>query len=102
MSYEWSGNIRELKNLIERLALLAPERTFGFDDLPLEMRLASNGTVQNFDDHKDCTLDFARRSAEVNAIKRALVMSNGNKNEAARLLGVSSRTLRYKFNEHGL
>lgn len=53
-------------------------------------------------DAQDLSLERARQEAEVRVILRALRLANGHKGETARLLGVSPRTLRYKFAEYGL
>lgn len=101
--YAWLGNVRELKNLVERLALLAPEGTIGVAHLPLELRLSvTEYEPSRPDDTEDLRLDRARREAEVQVIMKAMRASGGNKGEAARLLGISSRTLRYKFTEYAL
>lgn len=106
LSYLWPGNVRELKNLIERLALLAPDRHIEFKDLPMEMTVSFDPSgkshTQHIDNKDDLSLDKARREAEIQVIKRAMIRSHGNKTEAARLLSVSPRTLRYKFTEYGL
>ncbi|MFI3272430.1 MAG: sigma-54 dependent transcriptional regulator [Pseudomonadota bacterium] len=106
LDYMWPGNVRELKNLVERLALLAPDRHIEVKDLPMEITMgftsSAKGGMQSIDNTDDLSLDKARREAEIRVIKRAMLRSQGNKSEAARLLGVSARTLRYKFVEYGL
>ncbi len=79
------GNVRELKNVIERTALLAPGRTIGAGDIVWDERAATDDTDPE-----------ARRIAE------ALARSKGNQTAAAKLLGMSRRSLLYKIEEHGL
>lgn len=102
-AYQWPGNVRELKNLVERIALLAPEGVLGPEHLPLELRSAAAVEVGvPHEVPEDLSLDRARREAEVRVILKAMRATGGNKGEAARLLGVSPRTLRYKFAEYAL
>lgn len=97
--YPWPGNVRELKNMIERLALLTPEEIIGPDRLPPELR---DGSPAVGEEDEDLNLDVARREAEIRVIRKAMRAAAGNKGDAARLLGVSPRTLRYKFREYEL
>jgi DNA-binding NtrC family response regulator len=92
----WPGNVRQLQNLIERLIVLGDGETLRADDVERELgrpRLAPAG---------EPSLDSRRRSAEREALQDALGRANGNRTVAARLLGVSRRTLYNKLAEHQL
>ncbi len=88
--HPWPGNVRELRNAMERLAVLAPGPTL------------TAGDVQQF-----CLSSVAEEStgaapvslaeAERQAIERALAASGGNKTQAARLLGITPKTLHAKL-----
>ncbi|MBD2753676.1 sigma-54-dependent transcriptional regulator [Spirosoma validum] len=99
--HAWKGNIRELKNVIERAVILADAPTNGpieltLDLLPYEMQAAyvtTGGT-------KEATLELAE--LEKQHIQRVLRHTNGNKTEAARLLGIGLTTLYRKLQEAGL
>ncbi len=96
-SHAWKGNIRELKNVIERAVILA-DASNGIleltpDLLPYEMQ---TGSLPN-----DATaLDLA--TVEQQHIRRVLHQTNGNKTETARLLGIGLTTLYRKLGEGGL
>lgn len=90
-NYNWPGNIRELENLMESaLVLASPEaQQSGFldeKDLPTQLVLNTKN-----DTEQARFIDLA--SIEKRAIEQALLLTNGNKKLAAKLLGISERTL---------
>ncbi|TAN62820.1 sigma-54-dependent Fis family transcriptional regulator [bacterium] len=93
--YPWPGNIRELKNTIERAAILAHDS----DEicprhLPLDIAGASIGVMPELGaTQTDITLDEMERRY----IRHILAKTNGNKTKAAEILGISRLTLREKL-----
>jgi DNA-binding NtrC family response regulator len=96
--YSWPGNIRELRNLVERLVLLSRTDPIGPADLPEQIRHAAG------DDHPEITLqlDQPLREAEKAIIGDVLSRVTHNRTMAARLLGISLRALHYKIKRYGL
>jgi two-component system NtrC family response regulator len=93
--HEWKGNIRELKNIIERAVILADGPELTVDDLPSELRvqgLRMTGPISAFD----------LASVEKLHIQRVLNHTRGNKTEAARLLNIGLTTLYRKIEEYKL
>jgi two-component system response regulator AtoC len=107
----WPGNVRQLENFIERLVVLATgprisaadvRRELGRQNGPLGFAEAA-GLAPKIDlDQSALELEVALKKAERRALERAMKNANGNKNVAARLLGISRRSLYYKLEEHGL
>ena len=98
-SHEWPGNIRELEHIIERAVLLGKGATIGLDDLPPHLIARGEGAfVVNQALAKQLTLDELEREY----IGRVLESTNGNKTEAARILGVDRTTLYRKLEEYKL
>ena len=91
----WKGNIRELKNVIERAVILADHPLLVVDDLPFEIQLAQP------EKQKALSL-FDLASAEKQHIQRILGFTKGNKVEAARLLNIGLTTLYRKIEEYRL
>lgn len=94
--HTWKGNIRELKNMIERSVILSDDE-LEIDSLPLELqnnsKPAQNGkTLSAFD----------LASAEKIHIQKVLNYANGNKTKTAELLNIALTTLYRKMNEYGL
>ena len=94
--HPWAGNVRQLRNVIERLVVTAEGPTIHVEDLPQE--LATEPPRPD----KVATLDEAVAEAERAAILAALARCNQHRERTARLLGVSVRTLHYKMNRLGL
>lgn len=92
--YPWPGNVRQLRNCMERLSVTVEGPVVHAEDLPEELLATPNPGV--------VTLDHAVRAAERAAIQAALNQCDQHRERAARLLDVSVRTLHYKMNRLGL
>ena len=102
LAYPWPGNIRELENLLERVAVLADGTDIQAGDLPEDVLHPS--PERSPLDFSDDDLSVKRHSAELERvlIQRALERTGGNKTQAADLLELSPRALRYKIRDYGL
>ena len=97
--YSWPGNIRELRNLCERLSILLAGRTIEPENLPHEFV-----TYSNVPKAKDFTLPekgIQLDSLEADLIHQALSRTRGNRSKSAKLLGLSRDTLLYRMQKHG-
>lgn len=92
--HTWSGNIRELKNVIERALILSSANTLTLADLPLDLQIPPN-QKQN----KQLSA-FSLSNAEKLHIQKVLNHTQGNKAEAARLLEIGIATLYRKIDEY--
>ena len=102
--YPFPGNARELENVIERAVALAAGQTIGLGDLPREVSgTASQPTPSLVGLPEDgCNLDEVVGEVERRLILQALERSSGVRSQAARLLGVTLRSLRYRLQKHSL
>jgi DNA-binding NtrC family response regulator len=102
----WPGNIRQLQNFVERLVIFVDTPVIGVADVERELaRSATMGTAspgQGDAGGVGGTLDERRRRAESDALRDALTRVQGNRTLAARILGVSRRTLYNMLAEHGI
>jgi len=94
--YEWPGNVRELKNVIERMVIWAREKTLTLKDLPREVRDAAPSASSSE------RAVVTRAQAEKDAIQRALNHSKGNQSRAAKILGITRKTLFNKMKKFGM
>ena len=103
MNYDFPGNTREIKNLIERLVLLAKNNVITADTIPADIRYGRNDLLCTSFDNRN--LNEILLEVEKNAIIKALDKSGGNKSKAAALLGIPASTLKSKipklFEENG-
>ncbi|MGN6415899.1 MAG: sigma-54-dependent transcriptional regulator [Pseudobacter sp.] len=96
--HSWKGNIRELKNIIERAVILSEATELTTDNLPLEFQQTLSAS-----DNQSTTLSaFSLASMEKLHIQRVLNHTRGNKTEAARLLNIGLTTLYRKIEEYHL
>ncbi len=91
--HPWKGNVRELRNVIERVVIMAPSESLTSDLLHLDF-------YNDIIDETSPTLFLA--DIESRYIRKALHQTNGNKTEAARLLGIGLSTLYRKIEEYQL
>jgi two-component system, NtrC family, response regulator AtoC len=104
----WPGNVRELQNFVERLVVLSDGATITLADVERElgrsaaMAPAAVTGAPAASGPAASTLEDRRRSTERDALVEALARVKGNRTAAARILGVSRRTLYNKLAEHGV
>jgi two-component system response regulator PilR (NtrC family) len=99
----FSGNVRELENMLERALALCDGEVITIDDFMLEDNAADRFMNGEFDEQADeLTLTDYLENVEKKAIIQALNKTNNNKTAAAKLLGVTFRTLRYRLAKLGL
>ncbi len=101
-AYEWPGNVRELQNLMERAAVLAKGSQVGREAFSLALPSATSQSATTPPPSDGFALEPAVEDVERKTILRALGAASDNKAQAARLLGVSERTLWYKLKRYGL
>lgn len=99
--YHWHGNVRELRNVCERLVLLHAGQLITTEHLPPELQLSSQKTFPSNN------IDFPLPSKginlvelEINLIHQALTKTYGNLSQAARLLGLTRDTLLYRVKKY--
>jgi two-component system nitrogen regulation response regulator NtrX len=94
-TYLWPGNARELRNAVERMAILTPGERLTRDSVPVEIRMQRETGVKS-------TIQEARESAEREHVLRALEESNWNVSGAARALGMERTNLHKRIRALGL
>lgn len=98
-SYSWHGNIRELKNCVERMVVLCRGKEIGIDNIPLNIREdLEPGIGKTIMTSGGCDLE----QNEKLLIERALNESGGNRSKAAEKLGISRRTLHRKLHIYNI
>jgi DNA-binding NtrC family response regulator len=112
IEYDWPGNVRDLRNTIERAAILAEGHELTVHDLPEEIKSSAHrnaGSPLEFESDQNAlnvpfTADFRqdRREFERRYIARCLEDSGGNVTRAAAMLGMHRQSLQHKLRELGL
>jgi DNA-binding NtrC family response regulator len=95
--FPWPGNVRQLRNVIERLVLTCRDATVSVEELP-DFLCGHDRSTPAFTVRPDMTL----AEAEKLLIRQTLTHVTSNREEAARLLGISRRALQYKLKQYGL
>jgi DNA-binding NtrC family response regulator len=103
--HPWHGNIRELKNVIERIMILEDKESIDVRDLPGTLRVEPPLGPPAATERPRITLPLGSLTLdqmEREAIRAALEQTGNNQVRAARLLGVTRDTLRYRLKKFGL
>lgn len=95
-SYPWPGNIRELKNVIQRAVLICPGKTLRAEHLPARFQSADKKPSVSFE------IGTSLSTIERDMIVHTLRFTHNNRLQAARLLGISRRTLYNKIARYNL
>jgi DNA-binding NtrC family response regulator len=96
--YYWPGNVRELANVMERLIVEVEDRQIEADDLPEEIR----GSREIVPSSASSMVGLSLAQVERMMIERTLQATAGNREQAAKVLGIGTRTLYRKIKEYGL
>jgi DNA-binding NtrC family response regulator len=106
LTYDWPGNIRELRTAIEHGVVMATGPKITLRDLPMAVRQAASPAVAGLPGGVSLTEAFEQKTSpldlhetEKKLIAQALAATNGNVTAAAKKLGISRRTLHRKINE---
>ena len=98
--YDWPGNVRQLRNVIERALILHPLiKELRAEHLPPEIRQAPRADASIAG---STTSGMSLQGTEIKMLREALERSAGNQSKAARLLGISRDTLRYRLKKYEL
>lgn len=92
LKHRWTGNIRELRNTVERSMIMASGGVLSFSDLPLEVQMAQG----------DSFTSMELSAVERTHICKILNYAGGNKTESARILKIGLTTLYRKIEEYGI
>jgi len=104
-SYDWPGNVRELENMVERLVILCEDSIIDTSILPANLvsrPRASDSRIQTTLGEKGVNLNAIVRELEGRMINEALKQTGGNKQAAARLLGLKRTTFAAKLRRCGV
>lgn len=104
MNYEYPGNIRELKNTIDRMVVLSEDGIITREGIPLLYNLHKKDSAQSFDTDFDDLVTWKefKSVTEKNYLTRVLNETNGNVSEASKILGISTRQIFNKIAEYSI
>jgi len=98
VSYAWPGNVRELLNVVQKMVVTASGDAIDVRDVPPEIMSDDDEFDRSFGSLAGVGLE----RLEKEAIRQTLAMTGGNREQAARMLGIGERTLYRKLKEYGL
>jgi len=98
MSYSWPGNVRQLQKTVKQMVVLATGPKITVDNLPQEIRPAPSDPIGGLGNLVGISLEQAEREL----IRNTLKQTSGNREQAAKILGIGERTLYRKIKEYGL
>ncbi len=102
MAYHWPGNVRELENVIERALVMATGTELDAADIKLENAPGPGSAARSQNDAHFLPAGMNLDQYEQEIIREALRRADGNKSQAARLLGLTRNALRYRLTQMGM
>ena len=102
LKYDWHGNVRELENAVEHATVLCEGSRITKDDLPLALHQAGERTAPVPGAAGAVTSPQTLEDMEKRFILSALEKTRGNQTRAARILGITRRTLGYRMKKYGI
>ncbi|MBI5207272.1 MAG: sigma-54-dependent Fis family transcriptional regulator [Candidatus Firestonebacteria bacterium] len=98
VEYYWHGNIRELKNIIERLVVIIPDNIIEPSHLPANILIRGHIPYTNNNEYQELTVE----KMEIELIRRTLDKFSGHREKTSKALGISLRTLQYKIKRYAI
>lgn len=98
-SYDWPGNVRQLQNTLESMMVMDEDGRLDLDDLPEELQGQPESHVAS---SRESLIGKPLDDVEAYYIEQALKLTNGNREEAAAILGIGERTLYRKIKQYGI
>ena len=102
LGYAWPGNVRELRNVIESMVVMDADGVIDVDDLTEDLQQVASSGKSDGQSGLDALVGKSLEEIERHYIASTLEFANGNREEAARLLGIGERTLYRKLKEYGI
>ncbi|TVQ97220.1 MAG: sigma-54-dependent Fis family transcriptional regulator [Deltaproteobacteria bacterium] len=104
LAHRFPGNVRELENLMERAVTLELDRRVTLASLPPTLQARGGGSAPTplLLPDAGVSLDAVLAEVEQNLLRQALERTGGNRTEAARLLGITFRSMRYRLAKHDM
>ena len=102
MSFDWPGNVRQLKNFLESMVVVDYDQVLDLDDLPEELAVDSSTNSEGGSPGLAGLVGKPLTELEERFIAETLEFTGGNREEAAKLLGIGERTLYRKIKEYQL
>lgn len=102
MAFSWPGNVRQLRNVVQNMVVLASAPMLDECDLPVEIAPGGGAGAAHVPGGLDNLVGVSMEQAEKELIRNTLRMTDGNREQAATILGIGERTLYRKIKEYGL
>ncbi|NLX04189.1 MAG: sigma-54-dependent Fis family transcriptional regulator [Phycisphaerae bacterium] len=102
IGYDWPGNVRELRNVIDSMVVLTAEQILGVEDVPEEIRQQAGAARSTAIVPLTSMAGQTLEQLEKEHIQNTLEITRGNREQAAKILGIAPRTLYRKIKEYGL
>jgi two-component system, NtrC family, response regulator PilR len=102
LNYQWAGNVRELENFVERIAILTPHELIYIADIPDSLKTPHvNGDLLSTEiPENGLDLEFILENIEKTFLAKALDKANGVKTDAAKFLKLSFRSFRHRLQKY--
>jgi len=100
INYSWPGNIRELKNLLEGAIIYCKGSQIELDHLPTKLK--TEAETPDAGEYTSRTFREQMRTAEINIIKKTLILACNDKTAASKILGIHRTGLHKKIKKYGL
>ena len=102
MAYDWPGNVRQLRNVVESMVVVDDDGTLGLSDLPEEFTDEADTSIEGGSPSLGSMVGRPLVDVEKQFIADTLTLTGGNREEAAKFLGIGQRTLYRKIKEYQL